>query len=139
MRTKRQKEEVPSEKLELYDKLLATNPNIERKGASLPYTSVNGHMFTFLTESGILGIRLPPEEREEFLRKYETTLLTAHGVVLKEYVMVPDRLFKDTGELKKYLDMSFTYAMSLTPKTVKKTAGAESAKKVTGKRTQRKR
>jgi hypothetical protein len=27
-----------------YEKLIATNPKVERKGATMPYTSVNGHM-----------------------------------------------------------------------------------------------
>ena len=36
---------VPSDKLALYEKLVATNPSVERKGAAVPYTSWNGHMF----------------------------------------------------------------------------------------------
>jgi hypothetical protein len=35
---------IPQAKLELYEKLIATNPGIERKGDVHPYTSVNGHM-----------------------------------------------------------------------------------------------
>jgi hypothetical protein len=34
--------------VDLYDKLIATNPKIERKGAANPYTSLNGNMFTLL-------------------------------------------------------------------------------------------
>jgi hypothetical protein len=29
--------------LELYEKLVATNPKVERKGDTMPYTSLNGH------------------------------------------------------------------------------------------------
>ncbi len=50
---------VPAEKLALYEKLVAANPNVERKGATMPYTSLNGHMFSFLTETGTVAIRLP--------------------------------------------------------------------------------
>jgi hypothetical protein len=32
----------------LYDKLIATIPEIERKGDANPYTSLNGNMFTLL-------------------------------------------------------------------------------------------
>lgn len=32
----------PPEKVELYDKLIDTHPEIERKGVTSPYTSVNG-------------------------------------------------------------------------------------------------
>jgi hypothetical protein len=38
--------------LALYEKLVATNPGVERKGATMPYTSVNGHMFSLLTKEG---------------------------------------------------------------------------------------
>ena len=47
------------ETVALYEKLVATNPKVERKGAMLPYTSVNGNMFSLLTKSGTLALRLP--------------------------------------------------------------------------------
>ncbi|HWY45931.1 MAG TPA: hypothetical protein VNX70_01020 [Bryobacteraceae bacterium] len=43
---------LPSGKLELYEKLVATNPKVERKGATVPYTSLNGHMFSYLSKEG---------------------------------------------------------------------------------------
>src|SRR5580693_8567445 len=94
--------EVPSDKLELYERLVATNPAVERKGATVPYTSLNGHMFSYLAKSGKLALRLPEQEREEFLKKYNATLCEAYGVVQKEYVEVPDALLKKTKELKKF-------------------------------------
>ncbi|MFQ5832301.1 MAG: hypothetical protein ACE5H4_06350 [Candidatus Thorarchaeota archaeon] len=112
--------EVPKDKLELYDKLIATNPEIERKGKTMPYTSHNGHMFTHLSKSGVLGIRLPKEEREGFLEKYNTILLEQHGAIMKEYVTVPDDQLENTEELKKYLDLSFEYVKTLKPKPSKK-------------------
>jgi hypothetical protein len=39
------KHNIPADKLALYEKLIATNPKIKRKGAANPYTSLNGHMF----------------------------------------------------------------------------------------------
>ena len=86
----------PQEKIDLYNQLINTNPNIERKGVSSPYTSLNGHMYTYLSKSGSLGIRLPKEERERFLEKYNTTLYESHGAIMKEYVTVPDDLFQNT-------------------------------------------
>jgi TfoX/Sxy family transcriptional regulator of competence genes len=105
--------------VDLYDKLIATNPKIERKGAANPYTSLNGNMFTLLHQSS-LAIRLPEDKREEFLRKYDTTLFTAYGTVMKEYVAVPDALLKKTKELQKYLEFSYEYAKTLRPKPTKK-------------------
>jgi hypothetical protein len=111
---------IPADKQALYDKLLATNPKIEQKGAANPYTSLNGHMFTYLNSSGTLALRLPEKEREEFLENYKTTLFEAYGAVMKEYVAVPDALLKNTKELRKYLDMSYGYIKTLKAKPTKK-------------------
>ena len=111
---------IPADKQALYDKLLATNPKIERKGAANPYTSLNGHMFTYLNPSGTLALRLPVKEREEFLKKYKTTLFEAYGSVMKEYVTVPDCLLKNTKDLRKYFELSYAYIETLKPKSAKK-------------------
>jgi len=88
-------------KLELYEKLVATNPKVERQGATVPYTSLNGHMFSYLSKEGKLELRLPAGEREAFLKKYKATLCEAYGKVQPEYVEVPDSLLSSTQELKK--------------------------------------
>jgi len=111
---------VSADTLELYERLVATNPRVERKGATMPYTSVNGHMFTFLTKTGTLALRLPAEERDAFLTKYKTKLCEQHGSVLEEYVEVPDALLKKTQELKKYFDLGYAYVAALKPKPTKK-------------------
>lgn len=113
------KSSIPADKSELYDKLLATHPKIERKGAAMGYTSLNGHMFTLLGPSGTLALRLPEEEREKFLTKYKAKLHEAYGAVMKEYVSVPDSLFKNTKELQKYLATSYDYIATLKPKPTK--------------------
>lgn len=107
-------------KVDLYDKLIATHPEIARKGAANPYTSLNGHMFTLLHNSRSLAIRLPADERAEFLKKHKTRLFEAYGVVMKEYVAVPDTLLKNTKELQKYLELSYEYAKTLKAKPTKK-------------------
>jgi hypothetical protein len=111
---------IPNNKLELYEKLVATNPDVERKGATHPYTSLNGHMFSYLHPCGLVALRLPEEEREKFLKKYDTTLFEAYGVVQKEYVTVPDALLKNTKELQKYFELSYRYVRTLKPKPSKK-------------------
>ena len=109
-------------RVDLYDKLIRTHPEIERKGDANPYTSLNGHMFTLLQGSRSLAIRLPEDKREEFLKKHNTTLFKAYGAVMKEYVAVPDALLKNTRELRKYLELSYEYAKTLKPKPTKKKA-----------------
>ncbi len=107
---------IPPAKLELYEKLVATIPAIKRKGATNPYTSENGHMFTHLDKTGNLGIRLPNEELEAFLKKYKTKLFETYGIVKKDWATVPDALLKNTKELAKYLKISHEYVKTLKPK-----------------------
>jgi TfoX/Sxy family transcriptional regulator of competence genes len=109
-----------SGKLELYEKLVASIPGVERKGATVPYTSLNGHMFSYLSKEGKLALRLPAEVREAFLKKYKTRLCEAYGVVQPEYVEVPDSLLAATSELKKYFNSSYEYVSKLKPKPTKR-------------------
>jgi hypothetical protein len=114
------KHSIPADKLDLYEKLVKTNPKVERKGAANPYTSLNGHMFTYLNASGSLALRLPEVEREKFLKKYKTTLFEAYGAVMKEFVTVPDSVLRDTRTLQRYFQLSYDYIKTLKPKPTKK-------------------
>jgi hypothetical protein len=111
---------VPPNKLALYENLVATNPKLERQGATVPYTSLNGHMFSYLSKEGKLQLRLPDGEREAFLKKYKTKLCEAYGKVQPEYVEVPDALLASTRELKRFFDSSYNYVSSLKPKPTAK-------------------
>lgn len=131
---------VPAEKLALYEKLVATQDDIPRKGAKTPYTSLNGHMFSFMTSEGTMALRLPAEDREAFLKKHKTHLVEQYGTVMKEYVAVPDSLLKKTAQLKSYFEVSVTYIASLKPKPTtrkplkKKAPKKKAAKKKAAKR-----
>ena len=107
---------MSNDALALYEKLVATNPDVERKGKAMPYTSRNGHMFSFLAKDGKMSLRLPETKRETFLKKHKTKLSEQHGRVMKEYVLVPASLLKNTRTLKKYFDLSYEYIGTLKPK-----------------------
>ena len=109
-----------AEKTAFYEKLIATHPNIESKGAANAYTSVNGHMFSLLRPTGEMALRLPKDEREKFLKKYKTKLYEAYGTVMPEYVAVPDEVLQKTAEMKKYLEISYEYVSGLKAKATKK-------------------
>jgi hypothetical protein len=111
---------VAQERLALYEKLVATNTKVELKGDSVPYTSLNGHMFSYLSKEGKLELRLPATERDAFLKKYRARLCEAYGRVQPEYVEVPDSLLAATPELKKFFDLSYAYVASLKPKPAAK-------------------
>ena len=123
MSPRRTSSNAPEEQLALYDALLAGYPEVERRGASMPYTSLNGNMYSFLGADG-LGLRLPKGEREAFLERFGTRLYEANGAVLKEYVSVPGPLLRDTAALRPYFEASLVYAQTLKPKaTTRKQAG----------------
>ena len=106
--------------LALYEKLIAEFPEVERKGKTMPYTSLNGHMFSFLMKDGKLALRLAEGERESFEEEFKTEPCIQYGTVMKEYVTVPDALLQNTEALKKYFNLSFSYVSSLKPKPGKK-------------------
>jgi hypothetical protein len=56
-------------------------PGVEQKGDTMPYTSLNGHMFSVPHKDGSVALRLPQGDREKFLKKYKTTLASQYGAV----------------------------------------------------------
>ena len=102
--------------LALYAKLVATQPSVALKGATIPYTAVNGNMFSMLSKLGQVALRLPEVECAEFLTKYKTTLHEEYGVVRKEYVLVPPALLARTSELARYFALSYAHTKTLPAK-----------------------
>jgi hypothetical protein len=106
--------------VELHDRLVDRLPGVERKGASLPYTSANGNMFSYLDASGSMALRLPAEQRAAFIEEFDTASHIAHGAVQREYVTVPPDLLADTDRLLPYFADSLAYALTLKPKATTK-------------------
>jgi TfoX-like protein len=108
------------ERLKYYRNLVDDHPEAVLKGNTVPYTSLNGNMFSYLSKDGFLALRLGKEDREAFLQKYNTTLVYAYGIIQKEYVTVPDSLLQNIDEMKPYFNLSHQYAKSLKPKAITK-------------------
>lgn len=107
---------------EAYDRVIATVEGVERKGAKMPYTSINGNMSSFL-DAGILGLRLSKADRERFIAEFGTGLHVSQGHVMKEYVTVPADLLADTPRLASWFSASWTYVAALKPKPTRRSAG----------------
>ena len=99
---------------------MASRPGVERKAATIPYTSLNGHTFSFLSGTGTLAIRLPEGEREAFIDWYSTTLHESYGTVMKDWVTVPDALLADTDELAPHFLASYAYVAAQKPKATRR-------------------
>ena len=104
----------------LYERLVRAHARVELKGDTVPYTSLNGHMFSALHKDGTVALRLPSPDREAFLKKYKTSLASHYGVVQPEYVVVPDKLLAKTAELKPWFARGMAYVSSLKPKAATK-------------------
>ncbi len=99
MATKKKKTSVPPDKLALYERLIEATEGIDSKSNfGSAYTSVNGNMYLMISNYGVVGIRLPNEEREAFLDEYDTEIFRADPAwpPAKEYVAVSDDLLEDT-------------------------------------------
>ena len=106
----------PEECLKIYDELVAMFPEIQRKGKKVPYTSLNGHMFSYLGPDGTMALRMGKEDREKFLLDFNTELDVQYGSVMKEYPKVPRDLQFDLEAVKPYFAKSLAYVKTLKPK-----------------------
>lgn len=104
------------EKLRAYDALIAAVPGLARKGKTMAYTSMNGNMFSFLSQGGRLAFRLSKADREDFLARYPDAVVEEHGTVMKDYVEVPDGLLADPAALRQLFELSVENARNLKPK-----------------------
>ncbi|HEY7970941.1 MAG TPA: TfoX/Sxy family protein [Candidatus Limnocylindrales bacterium] len=106
-----------------YDRVIASRPEVERKGAKIPYTSLSGNMSSYLAEDGTLVLRLSPADREAFLARYQSRLHEAYGTVQREYVDVPADLLEATDDLVPWFAASVAYVGGLRPKPTKRSRG----------------
>jgi hypothetical protein len=107
--------------VELYDRLLGPDARHERRGKTLPYTSANGHMYSFVSADGQVCLRLPEDGRREFRRHHGGGEVVQHGRVMKEYVAVPPALLlEQPEEILSVLGESLDYVLSLRPKVTRR-------------------
>lgn len=101
------------EKLKIYDELVAKCSRFERKGKTVPYTSANGHMFSFLNKAGEIGIRFSKDVQEKYIEDFNSTIFKSYNAIMRGYVLIPDNMLEDLDNVARYLDESFDYVMSL--------------------------
>ena len=89
------------------------------KGAKIPYTSRNGHMFSFLDGHGAMALRLSEKLTDEFLSRYVSGPVIQYGSVMRGYVSIPDDLLSDTEELGSWFEKAYDWIGTLEPKSTK--------------------
>jgi hypothetical protein len=114
------KYEGPPEALAAYRSVVeASESSAAVKGAKNPYTSRNGHMFSFLDKEGTMALRLSPELTMEFRSEFESGDVTQYGATMRGYSSVPDELLDDTGVIAGWFDKSWDWIGTLPPKATK--------------------
>lgn len=106
----------PADRLELYDAAIATLVDVDVKGAANPYTSLNGHMASFLDATGSMGLRLSADDRAEFIATYDSALAEQYGRTMKEFIVVPDSLLDDAAQLAPWMQRGNDWISTLKPK-----------------------
>ena len=102
--------------IQILDAVVGTNPNFDRKGKTMPYTSANGHMFSQVNKAGELGIRLSQADTLDFDSKYGAKPFLSYGATMRGYVLIPQQLLQDKEIIGELLQKGYEYAMSLPPK-----------------------
>ncbi len=111
----------PPDAFELYAAAVARSASgVAVKGAKNPYTSRNGHMFSFLAPDGAMALRLSDALREEFLARYDSGPVMQYGSVMRGYVEVSGALLRETDELACWFDRSHDWIGTLPPKPTTK-------------------
>lgn len=102
-----------------YNEIVATLPEVERKGKTTPYTSLNGHMFSFLSKEGTLGLRLDQGQIEQLINDQGAKRMEQHGRTMQDFAEVPKKLF-ESDEVFDWFAKSFEHTSTLKPKPTKK-------------------
>jgi hypothetical protein len=102
--------------LAVFDFMIAGVKGVERKGATMPYVSINGNMYGMISRADVIGIRLSDEDLQAFFLIGGAPFEGVPGFVSKEYGAVPRTMFADVKTLQMWFRLSHAYASKLKPK-----------------------
>lgn len=103
--------------LTAFDAMISGVPDVARKGATMPYASINGNMYASISKANIIGLRLSKTDLAEFLETYQNGLYEGvPGHFMKEYVAISEDLLSNVGTLHKWFRKSHNFALGLKPK-----------------------
>ncbi|MDQ1411521.1 MAG: hypothetical protein QOE07_109 [Acidimicrobiaceae bacterium] len=113
-------EKSPPEVVARFDELAALAPQATRKPMfGYPSLVLDGHLFMSLYEDHLV-LRLGGDDRSALLDLGGHVFEPMAGRPMKDYVLVPDALVADTGEMAAWVQRALAHAASLPPKKPKK-------------------
>jgi hypothetical protein len=105
------------ELLAVFDTMIAGVKGVERKGATMPYVSINGNMYAMISKAGRIGLRLEAKDRETFFATFgDSPFEGAPGFVNKDYVAIPPGMYADRKLLQTWFKIGHAAASRLKPK-----------------------
>ena len=112
-------EKASAEMVSFFDAIApAAGAGIEKREMfGYPCRFVNGNLFMGLHNNNMI-LRLPENDRADFVKLGEKPFEPMPGRIMKEYVLVPKEMIRSRG-LKAWIDRSFSYASALPPKQKK--------------------
>ncbi|WP_297104703.1 TfoX/Sxy family protein [uncultured Devosia sp.] len=115
---------APEMETRLYRAAVAATEGCELKGATMPYTSINGNMYSFLDKKGVVAVRLGEVERAELEQIGGEPYVHESGAAMKEYVSLPMGILSDEKRAAEWLCRSLAFAGTLKPKATARSTKA---------------
>ncbi len=113
-------EDAYEARLSTYAALVSEVAGLELKGRKMPYTSMNGNMFSFLAVDGTLCLRLSPTGCSTFMQTHDTGPVKQYGSVMRDYVAVPTAVLTDGAALRALFGECVANAQTLKAKPAKR-------------------
>jgi len=102
--------------LAAFDAMISGVSGVERKGAAMPYLSVNGNMCAMISKANVIGLRFGKDDLAAFMAAGGELFEGTPGFINKEYGGVPAAMLGDIKALKRWFKLSHAYAGTLKPK-----------------------
>lgn len=106
--------------LAAFDLMISSVKGVERKGATMPYVSINGNMYGMINKADQIGIRLSDSDREAFMLAGGKPFEGIPGFVNKEYGGITAEMLSNKKLLQTWFRLSHAYAAKLKPKPTKR-------------------
>ncbi|MEW5736422.1 MAG: TfoX/Sxy family protein [Thermodesulfobacteriota bacterium] len=111
---------VPQELADHLDSVMADFPSVRKTMFGCPAYFVNGNMFAAAHQENVI-LRLHEKDREALQRENDEAgpFGPMEGRVMKEYLAVPESLYSDMQEFRRWLARSYEYVKALPEKKKK--------------------
>ena len=105
---------------DVYDQLINSFTEVELKGKTMHYTSMNGNMFSFVSKDGEMGFRMTEEDKSHYIINAGAREMLQHNRVMNGYIQVTETMISNPEKLNEIFVKSIAFAKTLKPKTTKK-------------------